>query len=461
MKSESAIRYESLPWGRLSNIGMSLDWRFFTVDVITAGSIFSQIFEIGGYPCKAELTFTKETGNVAFCVKPLVGLEHIGGMKVLVKARACTIERGITVGNQITQANLYTSLSKGGFSNFLTRTILQKYDELLIEIGLQTEFRPDSPLKAFWNCPSTSDIMIVSGNAGEEPVFAHKKFVLEAVPKIRGFITKIGSEADFAAVPGTFEQSLASNMHDGSADSKPISKPYSLNNATEKCERTPGEAIAVATAQGETDSRSESLRDDKKQPTAAYQDTIAGNVNSKRPRHDSDTDETSHSAVKKDEKIAKNVDTAKNRAEEGIQAILPVSIVGSNHEVWLWSPSLPRNSCIDVMRWIYLRRLSPEFNLEAFNPFMTLLADLDEWHHFQEHAMRAQGYIFLQADLQLLLREPSFQQGYARKYLKGTLLAAVKLNHEKMLRKHYQELQENDRTGAVQEFLKNNKILEL
>ncbi|KAG0006088.1 hypothetical protein BGZ79_009370 [Entomortierella chlamydospora] len=436
---------------------MSLDWRFFTSDVMAAGSISSQIFEIGGHSCKAELTITKETGNVAFHIRSLVDPESVGGMKASLKARACTIERDITVGNQITRMNLYTSYR---FSNFLTRTILQKYDELLIEIGVQPEINPDPPLKTFWNCPATSDIVIVGGSADEKPVFVHKKFVLEVIPKILRFITGVnGSKMGPATVPRIFEQSLTSNGH-SCAGLELVPKHYNLNKVTDKCEGPPGDAITTAT---KTDSRSESLSEDRKQSTAANQPIVAGNVNSKRPRHDSDTNGTVHIPEGKDEKTVKNVDIAKSRAEEGVQANLPVipptSKVGSNHEVWLWPSSLPKNSCIDVMRWIYLKRLSPEFNLEAFNPFMKLLADLDQWHHFQENALRARGLVFQESKLLQLLREPIFKEGYASMYLKEPLMELMKLDQQNMLRKYYQQLQEIDRTGIVQEFLKNNKIL--
>ncbi|KAF9400843.1 hypothetical protein BGX21_003364 [Mortierella sp. AD011] len=429
---------------------------------MAAGSISSQIFEIGGHSCKAELTIMKETGNVAFHIRSLVDLESVGGMKVLLKARACTIERGITVGNQITQMNLYTSHR---FSNFLTRTILQKYDELLIEIGVQTETNPDPPLKTFWNCPTTSDTVIVSEDASEEPVFVHKKFVLEVIPKILRFVTRInGSKVGPPTVPRTFEQSPIPNGH--SCEGLGLaSKHYSLNSASEKCERTSGNTIIITT---ETDSRSENLSEDRKQPTAVNQAIVAENVSPKRIRHDSDTNGAIHIPERKDERIAKNVDIVKSRIQEGAQANLPAippavpstPKFGSNHEAWLWPSSLPKNSCIDVMRWIYLKRLSPEFNLKTFNPFMKLLADLDQWHHFQENALRAQGLVFQESKLERHLREPSFNDGYASTYLRKSLLEAIRLKEQDVLRKHYRQLQEIDRTGAVQEFLKNNKILE-
>ncbi|KAF9114438.1 hypothetical protein BGX27_010825 [Mortierella sp. AM989] len=401
-------------------------------------------------------------------------------MDVTLRTRACTVEKKTTVSNQIVQANLATSFNSAtsdkralGFSNFLTRKILQMHKELIIEISIQTEVSLDMEMAAFWNCPSTSDTVILI--SGEDPVYIHKKFVLESIPKIQEIIHKPS-----AHVSKTLEVLPAPVSHNFRANTNPISRPSDYADTLEK--RKVSSELAAAAK-----STNEDTKGIQGSVVSASQDVAAENSHSKSQRMDSNNSGYTQTTRGENEMaiVGGYSETEKNCTESSIlvapkteetsyginpseilqpnlantpYTLVPAPVLSSmiareGREVWLWPPQLPRNSCIDVMRWVYLKRLSPEFNLGAFHPFMELLAGLEQWHHFQENALRGQGYVISPRNLHSVLRETGFRHGYTNTLLRAGLMKSIEWNHNNMLKEHYAELLKQDKTGTIQEFL--------
>ncbi|KAF9209894.1 hypothetical protein BGZ49_010424 [Haplosporangium sp. Z 27] len=430
----------------------------------------------------------EDTGLVALHIRSVINFEQTINMKAILKARACTIERRITVGNQIARVNLSSFMDKGGFTNFLNRVILDKYDELLIEIGIETDLTPEKPLKHFWNCQSTADLKIVSGHPDEKPVYVHKKFIMRAVPKIENFVIKLRqNEECLSHISETSEPSplLATSaaflgLHHH-ARTNGVRGSSDFKNTTENWDRPGQETAPGAAAQ---DDRSGDIKVNK--PNANVQTLHGVHVNSKRCRDESEhigvncssreNDDRAHVSKHivegvlskpEPERIAQQIHSLENSRSNPISSSAlirsstkPPQSGRNDHEIWLWLPSLPRNSCIDVMRWIYLKQLSPEFDLETFNPFMKLLAELGLWHHFQEHALRGKGYVFTEKNPLVLLRESGFQREYAHTYLREALFEAMRQRHLKYLIDNHQELQKYDQTGILSELFKSSALIQ-
>jgi hypothetical protein len=118
-------------------------------------------------------------------------------------------------------------------------------------------------------------------------------------------------------------------------------------------------------------------------------------------------------------------------------------------ELWIWPKPQPKNSCVNVMRWVYLRQLTPDTSIKDFDSFASILAELGQWHHLHEHAMRLQACIQSSKVSAELL---DANGRYFKKYLRDSILQKLKSQTVSAVEDMLSSIDSSsDRSGIVKE----------
>ncbi|KAI1318173.1 hypothetical protein EDD11_007056 [Mortierella claussenii] len=345
--------------------------------------------------------------------------------KALIHVRAHAPEKRISLGNQSVHVYFTSNESAAGFQNFLTRAILQRHHEIALEIQSQAPHHPPSPLKSFFNCLSTADVVILSPHADERPVYVHKAIVLAAIPNMLEFVAiwknSISSITDGSIATEVGSETVVNRNEQQQPLDMPTDSGHDHNHYGHPKRKLDDTDAAVPN--GSINDR-QTPQKVKFSPTheslSHLHDQQQGRQKEQDGKHSIDSVDRScttmvaHSAPT----VASSDDIMSASLSASSPAIPdPSLVIRRNREVWFWPAETPRSSCLDVMRWIYEKQLSPVFQLQDFNSFMCLLEQLGQQHHFQEYALRAQGSIAKHQDPMALLAEPAMQEGYAKAYL--------------------------------------------
>ncbi|KAF9438629.1 hypothetical protein BGZ76_006374 [Entomortierella beljakovae] len=344
------------------------------------------------------------------------------------------------------QINLFTPIV---LQNFLNEGILSKYDRLSIELIFQPEARIHSPLKTFWNCPQTADVLILSEIPGENPLFVHRKFVLDAIPKIHSVANLYRERYSQDPLQKRYMELL-----DPILDELFVSLKRKM-----KCEES-STILPCKDSTDRTDKRpitgTKSFNDRNitcasGKPSTSSRDTLLESPKERAMPNKS----TNGKETPTQNTFLHSCTPPKNTSLQSNAPLKNPGLITDRYEIWIWPGTFPKNSCIDVMRWVYFQQLSPTFCLHDFNPFMKLLEDLGEWHHFQEQALRARSSILSNKELLDYISEPCFQQGFAKEILRDCLTTKMKAKLFTLARDAFADLIERDKTGVISEFFQS------
>ncbi|KAG0370078.1 hypothetical protein BGZ54_007797 [Gamsiella multidivaricata] len=335
--------------------------------------------------------FDQESGSAEFFVRPAVNVQNPDGMAVWFEVK------------------IYETLNRL-LKNFLTRDILNTHYAIAIEIESQLQSNPTSSIiSLFWDDPSTADVAIICSPEAK-PVFVHKAIVLDEIPKVLDLVTIVKGSASSTLAPVT-----VTNSNDAKTTAK--------SNSESKNEKTKGTPPSPPPPTASQPLDAFTVAHPCSRSSSASSASTVGSW-TERPSTSSKQNLRSQYAIRED------------------------------REVWVWPNNLPPHSCLDIMRWIYLRELTPTYSLQDFNPFMDLLEQLGQLHHFQEHALRARVDISIYSKPADLLRCHQLSRGYAAKLLRSEAKVAITKAWVSLTAQWPEdELRQVDRTGIVNEII--------
>ncbi|KAF8933937.1 hypothetical protein EDD21DRAFT_445622 [Dissophora ornata] len=426
------IRFDELPTGNLSNIGHSLHWNIEPRDLLSKRSIFSQIFDVKDHPCRAGIQFNQRSGTASFNIRPMTPVSAPEGLVASFEIKIYTPQKKIMVGHQKIKVTFKSMDSVAGIETLLTRSNLIDHPVLVIQIESQTLLTRESPLSPLWDCPSTSDVAILTSLSDQnmKPIFVHKCIVMAAIPNIMNFVKVLKEEPQYVnpTPEDGFNLDGDRNVYD---ERREDGQGRALNGGKRKqtsdCSNPRGGKAAKDGA-ARLSNGNPDWPDAKK--TLEYQ--------------------TADTSDEVSTQYLRTVNEAKVAAHS----------LRTKRDVWLWPSHYTRDSCASIMRWIYLRKASPNFDICSFNSFMDLLEAMNQLQHFQEYALGAAVAIRHHGDALTLLRHVEFAEGYAAKFLRAPLGAALArqrsdtgmiVSVDGKNERKIEELLKEDRTGVVAE----------
>ncbi|KAF9355056.1 hypothetical protein BGX34_010690 [Mortierella sp. NVP85] len=182
-----------LPTGITTNAGHKLTWEFNSGDLLKTGFIVSRIFDVAHHPFFAEISKSTHNEDYGFLIRPATPIETLREIDVSFNIKVYS-EQPRLVSHQSTRKLFKSMRDMAGLKTLVCKAQVERHNILLVEIECRFIHQQDPTLAMLWNCPSTTDaVILISRGEGQgyTPCYIHKDIVLSAIPTIRNFVTDI------------------------------------------------------------------------------------------------------------------------------------------------------------------------------------------------------------------------------------------------------------------------------